>query len=83
MVSMQERSKDRTTTQKKGEAIATTWLHIKAPVDFVERIDRWREHYKVEHDMVVTPSRPAVVRWIVYNFLLKDEQRTVKKRKHR
>jgi hypothetical protein len=52
----------------------TMVLALKAPVEFFERLDRWREQYKREHDITMAPTRPAAIRWIVHNFLLKQEQ---------
>jgi hypothetical protein len=70
-------SRKNQTEQK--EDVATTWLHVKVPVDFVERIDRWRANYKAAQGVVMMPSRPAVVRFMVHERLTKDEQRAAKK----
>jgi hypothetical protein len=50
------------------------WLKLKAPGDFWQRLDRWREHYKLKEKTVMAPTRPAAIRWIVHQFLLKQEQ---------
>jgi hypothetical protein len=69
--------------------LPTMWLQVKAPVELFERLDRWRERYKSEHASVMAPSRQAAIRWIVHNFLLKQEQKasrrskTAKKRRAR
>jgi len=49
-------------------------LGLKAPVDFFERLDHWREQ------QIAKPSRPASIRWIVHQFLLKQEQRAERPR---
>jgi len=50
-------------------------LLVKAPVEFFERIDRWCEQQKEVQNMTIRPSRPAAIRYIVHQFLLKQEQR--------
>lgn len=47
------------------------WLRLKAPDDFWRRLDHWCQ----QQGGVVKPSRPAAIRWIVHQFLLKQEQR--------
>jgi hypothetical protein len=54
----------------KEEQIETALLALKAPVEFFEMLDRWR----LQHPQ--KPSRPASIRWIVHQFLLKQEQKT-------
>jgi hypothetical protein len=46
------------------------WLRLGAPGEFWRRLDRWREQQKG----TIKPSRPASIRWIVYQFLLKEGQ---------
>jgi hypothetical protein len=58
----------------------TEMLYLKAPVDFWDRLDRWREDYAQREDMTVTPSRPKSIRWIVHQFLLRQEQARKRKR---
>jgi len=41
-------------------------LALKAPTELFERLDRWCEQ------QVARPSRPAAIRWIVHQFLLKQ-----------
>jgi hypothetical protein len=48
-------------------------MGLRAPVEFFEQLDKWREHYKSEHEMVMAPSRPATIRWIVWTFLQKQQ----------
>jgi hypothetical protein len=38
------------------------------------RIDRWCEQQKELQGMTIRPSRPAAIRWIVHQFLLKQER---------
>jgi hypothetical protein len=61
-----------------NDDVPTMSLHLKAPVELFERLDRWCEQWKLENNRVMTPSRPAAIRWIVHNFLLKQEQRGAK-----
>jgi hypothetical protein len=61
----------------------TMSLLVKAPVTFFERIDRWCEQQKEAQGMTIRPSRPAAIRWIVHNFLLKQEQTKSKSRRAR
>jgi len=58
---------------------AVSWLNLKAPVEFFERLDHWRE----QQDFTPKPSRPAAIRWIVHQFLLKQEAREERKGKTR
>jgi hypothetical protein len=67
---------------KSDEAeVPTMWLHLKAPVEFFERIDRWCERQKELHDMTIRPSRPAAIRYIVHNYLLKQEHGRTRSRR--
>jgi hypothetical protein len=59
---------------KPNADVPTMWLNLKAPVEFFERLDRWCERQKELHDMTMRPSRPAAIRYIVHQFLLKQEQ---------
>jgi hypothetical protein len=61
----------------------TMWLRLKAPVELFERIDRWCEQQQEAQGMTMRPSRPAAIRWIVHNFLLKQEQTKSKSRRAR
>jgi hypothetical protein len=53
--------------------IPTAWLHLKAPVEFFELIDEWCEKEQARRGMRLRPSRPAAIRFIVYNFLMKTK----------
>jgi hypothetical protein len=55
----------------------TEWLKLKAPDAFWQKLDAWRER----QDFIPKPSRPASVRWIVHQFLLKQEQTARTKRR--
>jgi len=68
------------TAKSTDDDVPTMWLHLKAPVEFFERIDRWCEQQKKERDMTMRPSRPAAIRYIVHNFLLKQEQHKAKRK---
>ena len=63
--------------------VPTTWLHLKAPVELFERLDRWCEQEQARQQMTMRPSRPAAIRWIVHNFLLKQEQGKRKRKRTR
>jgi hypothetical protein len=63
--------------------VPTMWVRLKAPVELFERLDRWRERYKAEHGSVMAPDRQAAIRWIVHNFLLKQEQKASRRSKRR
>jgi len=65
---------------KNDAGVPTTWLHLKAPVELFERLDRWREQQATGP---VVPSRPAAIRWIVHQFLIKQEQRAGRKVRHK
>jgi hypothetical protein len=52
-----------------------TLMQLKAPDEFWQRLDAWRE----QQDFVPKPSRPASVRWIVWTFLQKQERRAPRK----
>jgi hypothetical protein len=60
--------------------VPTMVLALKAPVEFFERLDRWCAQQKVARGMTMQPSRPAAIRWIVHNFLLKQEAKRPAKR---
>jgi hypothetical protein len=59
-----------------GERVETAWLGLKAPVDWFDKLDAWRE----QQDFTPKPSRPASIRWIVWQYLTKQEQRGAKRR---
>jgi hypothetical protein len=65
------------TMTDKAQQIPTMWLGLKAPVELFERLDRWREQ------QVARPSRPASIRWIVHQFLLKQEQQRARRDKRK
>ena len=56
------------------EKVETALMALKAPVEFFERLDRWR----LRQPMTMKPSRPASIRWIVNQFLLKQEQKAAR-----
>ena len=56
--------------------VPTTYISVKAPIELFERLDRWCEQYKEREKITIKPSRPAAIRWIVHQFLLKQEERT-------
>jgi hypothetical protein len=70
-----------TPQQSTSKPVETMWLHLKAPVEFFERIDRWCQQVKERDGTVMAPNRSAAIRWIVHNFLLKQEQRAPRKRR--
>ena len=67
--------------QKEAVPVPTTWLHLKAPVELFERLDRWCEQEQARQHMTIRPARPAAIRWIVHNFLLKQEQKAKRPRR--
>ena len=67
-------------TKTADDDVPTMWLHLKAPVEFFERIDRWCEQQQKAQGMTMRPSRPAAIRYIVHNFLLKQEQHKAKRK---
>jgi hypothetical protein len=69
----------RTVMANKRDEVPTMSLNLTAPVDLFERIDRWREQWRIENNKVIAPTRSATIRWIVHNFLLKQEQKSVHK----
>jgi hypothetical protein len=50
-------------------------VRINAPADFWQRLDQWRER----QPNFVKPSRPATIRWIVDQFLVREQQRQGKR----
>ena len=66
----------RETESKNDERVETAWLGLRAPVDWFEKLDQWRE----QQDFTPKPSRPASIRWIVYQYLTKQEQRTASRK---
>jgi hypothetical protein len=60
-------------------SVSTERLALVAPTAFWQRLDRWREQQQA--DSPVVPSRPAAIRWIVHQFLLKQEQAARSKRR--
>lgn len=60
--------------------VETAWLHLKAPVTFFERIDDWCERAQREQDMIMRPSRPAAIRYMVDQFLKQEERQRGAKR---
>jgi hypothetical protein len=67
----------------KAEDVPTLRFPLKAPVDFFERLDRWREAVREKEGRVVAPDRGAAIRWIVHQFLLKQEEANRLNRKRR
>ena len=63
------------------EPVETTSIQLKAPTELFERLDRWREQTAKRKQMTMAPSRPASIRWIVHQFLLKQEQQRGKHKK--
>jgi hypothetical protein len=63
----------RLSKENESAEVPTMYFNLKAPVELFERLDRWREQYKIEHASVMAPSRQAAIRWIVHNFLSKQE----------
>lgn len=59
------------------EKAETALMALKAPAEFFERLDKWR----LRQSMTMKPSRPALIRWIVHNFLLREEQKEARKTK--
>jgi hypothetical protein len=69
--------------QPKSADEPTMYLSLKAPVSFFERLDRWCEQQKKAQGMTIRPSRPAAIRYILHNFLLKEEERAKRNSKRR
>jgi hypothetical protein len=67
--------------QPPDDDVPTMLMSLKAPVAFFERLDRWCEEQKKARGMTMKPSRPAAIRYIVHNFLLKEEERAKRKRR--
>jgi len=63
----------------KSERVPTALLGLKAPVEWFEKLDAWREL----QDFTPKPSRPAAIRYIVWRFLDKEAQRAAKRPKRR
>jgi hypothetical protein len=61
--------------------VATMWLHLKAPVEFFERIDRWCAQQQAAQRMIIRPTRPAAIRYIVHNFLERQERKKPRPRR--
>ncbi len=72
-------SKPQAQTDQADDDVPTMTLGLKAPVELFERLDRWCEQQKEKRDMTIRPSRPAAIRYIVHNFLLKQEQQQRKR----
>jgi hypothetical protein len=51
------------------------YMALKVPPEFLDKLDQWRER------QIGKPSRPASIRWITYQFLLREEERTARKAK--
>jgi hypothetical protein len=66
--------KPQAVSKPKAEEVPTMLMSLKAPVEFFERLDRWCEQQKQAQGMTIKPSRPTAIRYIVYNFLLQQEQ---------
>jgi hypothetical protein len=58
-------------------------LGLKAPVELFERLDRWCAEQQQAQGMTIRPSGPAAIRYIVHNFLLRQEQLRKRRRKRR
>jgi hypothetical protein len=63
--------------------VPTMLLSLKAPIELFERLDRWCEQQKQARGMTMRPSRPAAIRYIVHNFLLKQESKRPAQRQRR
>ncbi len=61
--------------------VPTMLMSLKAPVEWFERLDRWCAQQQQQRGMTIRPSRPAAIRYIVHNFLLKQEQAARPKRR--
>jgi hypothetical protein len=61
--------------RQKNERVETAWLGLKVPVELFQKLDAWRE----QQDFTPKPSRPAAIRWIVWQFLTKQEERAARK----
>jgi predicted transcriptional regulator len=48
---------------------------VKAPVELFERLDRWCERMQRERNMTMRPGRPAAIRYILDQFLQREEKR--------
>jgi hypothetical protein len=46
-------------------------------------VDRWCEQTAKREKMTVPPSRPASIRWIVHQFLVKQERQAKRRRQAR
>jgi hypothetical protein len=74
------------TRVKSEDAVPLRTVPLRAPVEFFDRIDRWCQYVKERDQTVLTPHRTAAIRWIVDQFLRKEEalmarKKLVKKRR--
>jgi hypothetical protein len=62
-------------TKSAAQSEPTELLALRAPVDFWQHLDSWRER------QIGNPSRPASIRWIVWQYLQKAETRSAKRKR--
>lgn len=59
--------------------VPTLTQPVKAPVALFERLDRWCEWTRARDGMTMRPSRPAAIRYILDQFLTREEERMAKR----
>jgi hypothetical protein len=64
-------------TKSAAQSEPTELLALRAPVEFWQHLDQWRSQ------QIAQPSRPASIRWIVWQYLQKAEARAAKQPKRK
>jgi hypothetical protein len=59
------------------ERAKTMMMQLKAPDEWFKAVDEWCE----KQNAFIKPSRPAAIRWIVWTFLQKQQQRDVPRKR--
>jgi hypothetical protein len=62
-----------TRSRTSAQTIPLKTVPLRAPVEFFDRIDAWCRYVQERDQTVLTPHRTAAIRWIVDQFLKKEE----------
>jgi hypothetical protein len=61
--------------------IPTMRIGLKAPVEFFEQLDRWRQMVKQREHMVRLPDRQAAIRFIVHHYLEAERAKAARRKR--
>ena len=68
--------------QNDATQVPTMRIGLKAPVEFFERLDRWRQMVKQREQMMVRlPDRQAAIRFIVHHYLEAERAKEARRKR--